>query len=226
MLNPKPTQCEFDGFSEVQVAELTKKLDIRFVRSRSGGGGGQFSYIEGHHAIREANRIFGHGKWDSRLEELTLTAENEADGKWRVSYLAKVQIIVQVPDSKEPIVREGIGAGHGYNRNPGEAHEMAAKEAETDALKRALRTFGNPFGLALYDKEQKEVEFEVYEYDLPAPKEGSSTDAVAEFVISRGGRITEGGKVKSVNPIPELEKKREEKPSRSIEMDPSVLEVK
>ena len=224
MLNPKATKCEFDGFSEDQVAELVKKLDARFVKSRAGGGG-QFSYIEGHHAIREANRIFGHGKWDSRLEELTLTAERETDGKWRVSYLAKVQIIVQVPDAKESIVREGIGAGHGYNRNPGEAHEMAAKEAETDAMKRALRTFGNPFGLALYDKDQKEVEFEVYEYDLPAPKEGSSSDAVAQFVISRGGRI-EGNKVKSVNPIPELERKSEEKPSRSIEMDPSVLEAK
>jgi hypothetical protein len=40
---------------------------------------------------------------------------------------------------------------------PGEAHESAIKEAETDAMKRALSTFGNPFGLALYDKEQQNV---------------------------------------------------------------------
>lgn len=32
-----------------------------------------------------------------------------------------------------------------------------SKEAETDAMKRALMTFGNPFGLALYDKRQREV---------------------------------------------------------------------
>src|SRR5262249_13193550 len=31
------------------------------------------------------------------------------------------------------------------------------KEAETDAMKRALMTFGNPFGLALYDKDQTNV---------------------------------------------------------------------
>ena len=37
--------------------------------------------------------------------------------------------------------------------NPGEAHELALKGAETDATKRALATFGNPFGLALYDRE-------------------------------------------------------------------------
>ncbi|MFM7549233.1 MAG: Rad52/Rad22 family DNA repair protein, partial [Cyanobacteriota bacterium] len=36
-------------------------------------------------------------------------------------------------------------------------HESALKEAETDAMKRALMTFGNPFGLALYDKRQREV---------------------------------------------------------------------
>jgi hypothetical protein len=42
-------------------------------------------------------------------------------------------------------------------QTPGEAHESAIKEAETDAMKRALSTFGNPFGLALYDKEQQNV---------------------------------------------------------------------
>jgi hypothetical protein len=40
---------------------------------------------------------------------------------------------------------------------PGEAHEAAIKEAETDAMKRALATFGNPFGLALYDRERRGV---------------------------------------------------------------------
>ena len=34
---------------------------------------------------------------------------------------------------------------------------MALKAAETDATKRALATFGNPFGLALYDKDQARV---------------------------------------------------------------------
>jgi len=33
-----------------------------------------------------------------------------------------------------------------------QAHELALKGPETDATKRALATFGNPFGLALYDR--------------------------------------------------------------------------
>ena len=37
----------------------------------------------------------------------------------------------------------------------GQAHESAIKEAETDSMGRALMTLGNPFGLALYDKQQE-----------------------------------------------------------------------
>jgi len=37
------------------------------------------------------------------------------------------------------------------------AHEIALKAAETDATKRALATFGNPFGLALYDRDKLQV---------------------------------------------------------------------
>ena len=55
------------------------------------------------------------------------------------------------------MIREGSGAGHGIDMDLGQAHESALKEAETDAMKRALMTFGNPFGLALYDKQQRQV---------------------------------------------------------------------
>jgi recombination DNA repair RAD52 pathway protein len=39
----------------------------------------------------------------------------------------------------------------------GEAVENALKAAETDATKRALASFGWQFGLALYDKERRNV---------------------------------------------------------------------
>ena len=68
-----------------------------------------------------------------------------------ISYTAKVRVTVG------EIVREGVGAGHGIDVDLGLAHESAIKEAETDAMKRALMTFGNPFGLALYDKSQENV---------------------------------------------------------------------
>jgi hypothetical protein len=70
---------------------------------------------------------------------------------WGVTYTARVRISVG------EVIREGSGAGHGIDVDLGQAHESALKEAETDAMKRALMTFGNPLGLALYDKQQREV---------------------------------------------------------------------
>ncbi len=65
----------------------------------------------------------------------------------------------------------------------GEAHEAALKEAETDAMKRALTTFGNLFGLALYDKEQAGVRGAA---KVSANGGGSS---LAWIVLSADGRI-------------------------------------
>jgi hypothetical protein len=48
------------------------------------------------------------------------------------------------------IIREGHGTGEGRSNSPGDVHDTALKAAETDATKRALATFGKPFGLALY----------------------------------------------------------------------------
>ena len=71
------------------------------------------------------------------------------------AYVAKVRISVRAGDIT--IVREGSGMGEGTAPTPGKAHELALKGAETDGTKRALATFGNPFGLALYDREQAGV---------------------------------------------------------------------
>ena len=71
------------------------------------------------------------------------------------AYTAKVRVSVRAGDIV--IVREGSGTGEGRASTPGQAHELALKGAETDATKRALATFGNPFGLALYDREQAGV---------------------------------------------------------------------
>lgn len=49
-------------------------------------------------------------------------------------------------------------AGSALKRpHPGDAHEKALKEAETDAMKRALATFGNRFGLCLHAKGQQRL---------------------------------------------------------------------
>ena len=85
---------------------------------------------------------------DSRC---VLARENR--GSFLAVYVAKVRITVQADGAT--IVREGHGSGEGRGTSPGEVHDIALKAAETDATKRALATFGKPFGLALYRKDKK-----------------------------------------------------------------------
>ena len=114
------------------------------------------SYVEGWHSIAEANRIFGFEAWDRQTLELKCVWQQARGQSSQCSYMARVRVQVRAGQG-DVVTREGHGFGRGRGATPGEAHESAAKEAETDAMKRALATFGNAFGLALYDKEQRGV---------------------------------------------------------------------
>jgi DNA recombination protein Rad52 len=142
------------------VAALSAPLDRANVRQREQGRS-RVSYLEGWQVIAEANRIFGFDGWERSTLISRCVAEHERpigrDRKsgWGVTYIARVRITITA--GNRTLIREGSGAGHGIDADLGLAHESALKEAETDATKRALMTFGNPFGLALYDKQQRQV---------------------------------------------------------------------
>ena len=142
------------AFTDEQRQALKAKLKHRHVKTRANNGT-PISYLEGWHAIAEANRIFGYDSWDRQtLSPRCLWRETQR-GETACFYSTKVRITVRAGESV--IVREGIGTGFGRSSSAETAHEIALKAAETDATKRALATFGNPFGLALYDKDQKGV---------------------------------------------------------------------
>jgi len=142
------------AFSEAQLKLLSGKLSEKVVRTRKHEGR-TLSYIEGWYAIAEANRVFGFDGWDREtLEAQCIWQDARRDPK-ACAYVARVRIRVRAGD--RVVSRDGSGTGHGSGPSLGEAHESALKEAETDATKRALATFGNLFGLALYDREQNGV---------------------------------------------------------------------
>lgn len=132
------------------LVELAKELDPARVRMVNVGGGREAPYLEGYDVINAANRIFGFDGWSYRVDEVTTSTTSEG----RILYRAKVTVEalgVSRTDVSLAIVelpREGANAGID---TPG-AHEMAYKGAATDALKRALRSFGAQFGNDLYDK--------------------------------------------------------------------------
>ena len=142
------------AFTDEQRQALKAKLSYRHVKTRASNGA-PIPYVEGWHVIAEANRIFGYDSWDrTTLSPKCLWAELQR-GQTACFYTAKVRVTVRAGGAT--IVREGIGTGTGRSDTQELAHEIALKAAETDATKRALATFGNPFGLALYDKEKLKV---------------------------------------------------------------------
>lgn len=135
------------GFSAKQVHALQRKPDQRKVKTREVNGR-ELSYIEGWLAISEANRIFGFDGWNRETAETKCVMARENRGAFHAVYTVRVRITVQADGST--VIREGHGTGEGRGSSPGEVHDLALKAAETDATKRALATFGKPFGLALY----------------------------------------------------------------------------
>jgi hypothetical protein len=106
------------------------------------------TYLEGWYAISEANRIFGFDGWSRETAESRCVLARENRGSFLAVYIARVRVTVQADGVT--IVREGHGTAEGRGGSPGEVHDVALKAAETDATKRALATFGKPFGLELY----------------------------------------------------------------------------
>lgn len=167
---------------ETISAELAKPLDSRHVRPPQQYGP-KGDYIEAWHAQAEANRIFGFNGWNQYVMSSNCVMETERkigkqqhDG-WGVSYIVMVQIMV------DGISRQDFGAGHGYDRDLGLAHESAIKEAVSDAMKRALKSFGNPFGLALYDKERTNVQ-DVAAEEAAAQAEARAVDDARAAIMS------------------------------------------
>jgi Rad52/22 family double-strand break repair protein len=142
------------SFADTQIRQLKAKLEPKHVKMRKANGA-SLHYVEGWHVIAEANRIFGYDAWDRRTIATACVWSGASGQYYAAAYTAKVRVSVRAGEIT--IVREGSGTGEGRAPTPGQAHDLALKGAETDATKRALATFGNPFGLALYDREQAGV---------------------------------------------------------------------
>ncbi len=139
-------------FNDKQLQVLNYELDSSRIKTREKGNI-SLSYIEGHDVIETANRIFGYGNWSYTITKLEqVSQETNHNQNVVICYKAVVRIIACDISHTKEIAREDVGFGTGVAKTQADAHEGAAKEAVTDALKRAMRSFGNQFGNSLYDK--------------------------------------------------------------------------
>jgi DNA recombination protein Rad52 len=133
------------------VEALEAKIPREAVSLREAGRGQKLSYLETWYVIDRMNKVFGNLNWSSETVENRMIGTTD---KGYPIYVAKVRIIVNTPNGS--IFRDGTG--YGVDKSGLNAHEMAAKEAESDAFKRAAMKYGTSMGLALYDKTQENVE--------------------------------------------------------------------
>ena len=138
-----------------QYEQLLKPLNASRVQQRSQAGN-SLSYLEAWDVKAHLIRIFGFGGWSADVlsADLAFEERDEKDGKtrWSVGYKVVMRLRIHSHDDflGDATYTE---AAVGFSTQPqrGEAHDMAIKTAESDALKRAAINLGTQFGLSLYD---------------------------------------------------------------------------
>ncbi|KAJ5875622.1 DNA repair and recombination protein radC [Penicillium subrubescens] len=142
-------------YTAMQIATLQARLDRKlgpeYISSRPGGGGQKVHYLSADKCINLANEVFGFNGWSSSIQrvDIDFVDENETTGKVNLG----LSVIVRVT-LKDGSFHEDIGYGHIENcKGKAAAFEKSKKEGTTDALKRALRNFGNVLGNCVYDKD-------------------------------------------------------------------------
>ena len=145
-----PEALHWDALAPVVTEALGQTLDPRLVSQRKGRGGRKFDYIEGHTAIDQANRIFGFGGWgyelvgDVTLRQIQSMDSRSGEVTSSTAYSAIVKVTVPGAPSRTDVGFQAV------TDESADGHETAFKGAVTDALKRALRSFGDRFGNGLY----------------------------------------------------------------------------
>ncbi|KAK3670524.1 DNA repair protein rad52 [Recurvomyces mirabilis] len=132
-------------------SRLEKQLGPEYISTRPGNGGGKVHYLAAEKVINLANEVFGFNGWSSSIQnvQIDFVDEHPQSGKITLGLSTIVRVTL-----RDGTFHEDIGYGHIENcKGKAAAFEKAKKEAATDALKRALRNFGNVLGNCLYDKD-------------------------------------------------------------------------
>jgi len=133
------------------ASRLNKRLGPEYISTRAGPGNTRVAYLSAEKAINLANEVFGFNGWSSSIQNIQIDFVDENPTKGTISIGLSVVVRVTLKDGT---YHEDTGYGGIENcKSKIAAFEKAKKEGTTDALKRALRNFGNVLGNCIYDKE-------------------------------------------------------------------------
>lgn len=143
-----------DYLTDAQIAQLLRPVNAQRVGQANG-----FSHLEAYDVRAHLNRIFGFARFDVEVLACALVFETESPSKkgdrsvWTVCYLSRVQIRVRAGNGHHLASYSDVATGEAINQpSRADAHDLAAKKAASQALKRAAVNLGDQFGLSLYNK--------------------------------------------------------------------------
>lgn len=135
--------------NQQQYEQLLKPLNASRVAKRQQAGR-NLSYLEAWDVKAHLNRIFGFLNWSAEVLTADLAFEEKNEkGQWNVGYKVVLRLTIGEGFGSATYTEAAVGSASLPQR--GEAHDMAVKTAESDALKRAAINLGTQFGLSLYD---------------------------------------------------------------------------
>jgi hypothetical protein len=151
------------SFSREQVDQLLRAINPNRVLQAEGQ-----THVAQQDIRAHLTRIFGFEGWDKEVLELrcvrdtaiTLPAKGSRPERQvpAVTYLCRMRLTIRDPSGAVVKVSEDVGTGTSPNLPTyGDAHDFAAKNAVSYALKRCAIDLGDQFGLSLYNKGQTEA---------------------------------------------------------------------
>ena len=218
--------------STEQRDRLLLPLDRSRVEARDG-----FSYLNVSDVRRWLIRIFGFGGFSYSVSEAELISHTEAtNSKGKINQVVswKVKVALEVPALSAHY--ESYAIGTSQQPSLGDAHDMAIKTAESDALKRCCVNLGDQFGLSLYFSKGREgcfssvmrvmvdgTDLDISE-DVQAAPEASSarheeaTDADGDAIVID----LETGEVTESEPKAPRRRAAKKAEPESVEIDPET----
>lgn len=180
----------------LKVSEINSQLDSNIpkdvitTRSQSGKN---LSYLESWYVIDRLNQVLGTENWSHEIINILPLASEKPSYGFHVRLTARINGVLVSKD----------GIGYGSDKSNFNAGEMALKEAESDALKRAAMKLGRSLGLALYDKSQEFVGEALQEFktELKAAR--------AEVAVKQSDTKALRSQIKSIFKILQSQKKIE-----------------
>lgn len=136
------------GLNERQYAQLLAPLNEKRVKKQD-----DMSHLEQWDVRAHLIRIFGFGSFSVDLLDLKHMYEAETQTKqgkdaYKVGYCATVRLTMHTLGCTYTEAAFGESLMPAFKR--GDAHDMAIKTAESQALKRCAVNLGTQFGLSLY----------------------------------------------------------------------------